>query len=433
MALAQKGRVAALDESVLSGLQIRVAVLCGLVQMLDGYDLSAIGLAVPALIKAWALPPAAFTLAFALSSVGIMVGAMLSGPVADRIGRKPVLLVSVALFGVFSLLSAYAASLDMLVALRFLTGIGIGGAMPTTVALTSDYAPARWRTSLVMFMFTGNTIGAFAAGQIAALILPGWGWQGIFYVGGVVPLAMLLVLPFVLPESPQFQRGARPASAKANPVLGLFEGGLATSTVMLWAIFLINLLNMYLISYWLPTVLNLGGLTPAEAAVSASYYSAGAILSTLLLGPMISRFGAERVLGLSLTLGALCIGVVALVPLPYGATMVLLFAAGGGFVGSQLGLNGFAAAVYPIAMRSTGIGWALGVGRLGGIAGPIVGGALLGLGFPPAEIMLFAGGPGLLTAALVTALGRHRRRRVPDALSSGAAVAGAANAALPRS
>ncbi len=134
----------------------------------------------PSLTKAWSLPPSAFTMAFALSSVGIMVGAMLAGPVADRVGRKPVLLASVALFGLFSLASAWAPSLPVLVALRFFTGIGIGGAMPTTVALTSDYAPDRWRTSTVMFMFTGNTIGGFFAGQIAAQILPGWGWQGIF-------------------------------------------------------------------------------------------------------------------------------------------------------------------------------------------------------------------------------------------------------------
>src|SRR5437868_2519278 len=136
------------------GLQLRVAMLCGLIQALDGYDLSAIGLAVPSLTKAWSLPPSAFTQAFALSSVGIMVGAMLAGPVADRFGRKPVLLLSVALFGLFSLFSAWATSLPILVALRFITGIGIGGAMPTTVALTSDYTPDRWRTSTVMFMFT---------------------------------------------------------------------------------------------------------------------------------------------------------------------------------------------------------------------------------------------------------------------------------------
>ena len=412
MAFAQRADSATSEGAGLSGLQIGVALLCGLIQMLDGYDLSAIGLVVPTLVHAWALPPAAFTQAFALSSVGIMVGAMASGPIADRFGRKPMLLFSVAMFGVFSLASAYAPSLQVLVIFRFLTGIGIGGAMPTTVALTSDYAPARWRTSLVMFMFTGNTIGGFFAGQVAAQILPTWGWQGVFMVGGIVPLVLLVVLFFVLPESPQFQGGARPASAKANPVSGLFHDGLALSTTMLWAIFLINLLNMYLISYWLPTVLHLGGLTPADAAFATSIYSAGAILSTLMLGPLITRFGAERVLALSLLLGSIFIAILATVPLSQAATLVVLFVAGGGFVGSQLGLNGFAASVYPVATRSTGIGWALGVGRIGGIAGPIVGGFMLSLGLPPTEVMLFACGPGLVTVLLVAVLGRHRRGQV---------------------
>ena len=305
------------DSQTFGGLQLRVAVLCGLIQALDGYDLSAIGLAVPSLTKAWSMPPAAFTQAFALSSVGIMAGAMLAGPIADRFGRKPVLLLSVALFGLFSLLSAWAPSLPILVALRFFTGIGIGGAMPTTVALTSDYTPDRWRTSAVMFMFTGNTIGGFFAGQIAAQILPRWGWQGIFYVGGIVPLVLLVVLIFILPESPQFQRGARPAGAQANPVSGLFADGLAVSTLLIWAIFLINLLNMYLIGYWLPTVLNLEGFSPADAAFAASIYSLGGIMITLLLGPVIARLGAERVLATSLLFGALCIGIVATVRMPH--------------------------------------------------------------------------------------------------------------------
>ena len=202
---------------------LRVAVLCGLVQMLDGYDLSAVGLAAPAVIKAWGVKPVELTAAFAFSSIGIMVGAMAAGPIADRFGRKPVLLASVALFGIFSLLTVWASSIFALVALRFFTGIGIGGAMPTTVALTSDYTSDRWRTSAVMFMFTGNTIGGFFAGQIAALILPGWGWQGIFMVGGVVPLVLLVLLFFVLPESAQFQPG-QPA-VKTNPVAGLFRDG----------------------------------------------------------------------------------------------------------------------------------------------------------------------------------------------------------------
>ena len=397
------------DFTKFGGVQLKVAILCGLIQMLDGYDLSAIGLAVPSLAKAWSLPPSAFTQAFALSSVGIMVGAMLAGPVADRFGRKPTLLISVALFGVFSLFSAWAESLTMLVLLRFLTGIGIGGAMPTTVALTSDYAPDRWRTSVVMFMFTGNTIGGFFAGQIAAQTLPRWGWPGIFYVGGVVPLVLLIVLVFALPESPQFQGGARPAAAKSNPVSGLFEDGLAVSTIVIWAIFLINLLNMYLIGYWLPTVLNLGGFTPADAAFATSMYAAGAILSTLLLGPVIARFGPERVLATSLVIGAICIAIVATAHLPPITMMIVLAIAGGGFIGSQLGLNGFCASMYPAETRSTGIGWALGVGRLGGIAGPVIGGALLSFGRPANEVLLYAAGPGVVTAALVLYLGYHRR------------------------
>ena len=363
------------DLQTFGGLQLRVAVLCGLIQALDGYDLSAIGLAVPSLTKAWAMAPSAFTQAFALSSVGIMVGAMGAGPIADRFGRKPVLLLSVALFGAFSLLSAWATSLQMLVALRFFTGVGIGGAMPTTVALTSDYTPDRLRASVVMFMFTGNTIGGFFAGQIAAQILPTWGWQGIFFVGGVVPLLLLVVLIFALPESPQFQGRARPASAAANPVSGLFADGLAVSTLLLWAIFLVNLLNMYLIGYWLPTVLNLGGFSPADAAFAASIYSAGGMLITLALGPAIARLGAERVLASSLLMGAICIYAVATVRLPHVWMMVVLFGAGAGFIGSQLGLNGLAASVYPAHLRSTGVGWALG-SVAWRIAGPIVGGVL---------------------------------------------------------
>ena len=382
---------------------VRVAVLCGLVQMLDGYDLAAVGLAAPAIIKAWGVKPVELTAAFAFSSIGIMVGAMAAGPIADRFGRKPVLLASVALFGIFSLLTVWVSSIFALVAMRFFTGIGIGGAMPTTVALTSDYTSDRWRASAVMFMFTGNTVGGFVAGSIAALILPSWGWPGIFLLGGVVPLALLVLLFFVLPESAQFKPGQ--AVAKINPVAGLFRDGLTASTLLLWAIFLINLLNMYLIGYWLPTTLTLGGLSPQAAAFAASIYSAGAIVSTLLLGPAIARFSAGRVLAISFVIGAISIAVVGGAHLSYGWTLAVLAVAGGGFIGSQLGLNGFAAAIYPTEVRSTGIGWALGVGRLGGILGPVIGGILLGAGLPPNNVLLFASGPALVTAALVIWLG----------------------------
>ena len=388
---------------------ILVPVLCGLVQMLDGYDLSAIGLAVPSLVKAWGLPPASFTQTFALSSIGIMVGAMVAGPVADRFGRRPMLLVSVLLFGVFSLLSAWAPSLPVLVALRFLTGIGIGGAMPTTIALTADYVPDRWRATIIMFMFCGNTLGGFLAGQIAAATIPVYSWNGIFFIGGIVPLLLLPVLYFVLPESRQFRTVVASTKALPNPVSGLFKDGLMPLTLLLWLIFLLNLLDMYLISYWLPTVLNLSGLAPAAAAYSASMYAAGGVISTIALGVLLSRFRSEWVLACNLCLGVACVATVATAHLAGLPLYIVLFGAGGGMVGSQLGLNGFAAAAYPVALRSTGVGWALGVGRLGGIFGPILGGTLLGLGFSPLSIMLFVCGPGSVTILSLLVLERVRR------------------------
>ncbi len=390
------------------GTQIKVAVLCALIQTLDGYDLATIGLAVPSLTKAWNLPPTAFTWAFLFSSVGIMVGALFAGPIADRVGRKPVLLVGVAFFGIASLLSAYAQSLTVLVVLRFFTGLGIGGAYPTTVALTSDYTSDRWRASVVMFMFTGASLGGFFAGQVAALVLPHWGWQGIFLVGGIVPLVLLALLIFILPEAPQYQGGARPASVKTNPVGGLFEEGRTFTTLVVWAVFLLNLLNLFLVGYWLPTVLHLGGRTPAEAAFISSMFQAGGVLVTLALGPAMARFGAERVLALCLLLGVVCFALTAL-PLSYSEVMLVVAGAGAGVIGSQLGLNGYVAAIYPAALRSTAIGWALGIGRLGGIAAPVLGGALLGFGLPPDKVMLFACGPGLVSTILVLVLGQHRR------------------------
>ena len=162
----------ALENQRFGGLQFRVALLCSLVQALDGYDIGAIGMAVPSLTHAWNVPGAAFSITFVMSSVGILVGALASGPAADRFGRKPALLVSTAIIGVFSLVSALSTSIDQLVIYRFLTGIGIGGIMAVTVGLTSDYCSQRYRATIIMMMFCGNPLGGFVGGQIVAQLLP---------------------------------------------------------------------------------------------------------------------------------------------------------------------------------------------------------------------------------------------------------------------
>ncbi|MFL5285136.1 MAG: MFS transporter [Rhodopila sp.] len=237
-------------------------------------------------------------------------------------------------------------------------------------------------------------------------------WNAAFAVGGAAPLA---ILPFllVLPESHQLRHAHATQDAPRNPIAGLFSGGLAQTTLLLWAIFLFNLLSMYLIGYWLPTVLNLGGLSPAEAAATASYGAAGGIISTMALALLLARFRPEWVLACSVGLGMIAIAGIVLGRAEGLMLDALVFCTGAGFVGSQLGLNGFAAAAYPTALRSTGVGWALGVGRLGGILGPILGGVLLGLKFSPSAVLLSVLVPGSLTVAAITILGGTRSASSP--------------------
>jgi MFS transporter, AAHS family, 4-hydroxybenzoate transporter len=432
-----------LENQRLGPLQIRVAALCTLVQICDGYDINSIGVAVPQLTHAWNLPGPAFTTAFVWSSIGILVGALSSGPIGDRTGRKPLLLASIALFGVASLLTAFAGSLTMLAVLRFFTGVGIGGAMPGTVALTGDYTPQRWRATVIMATFTGAPIGGFLCGQVAGLLLPSFGWPGIFIVGGIVPLLIFVALVFWLPESPRFlaakdaltprqtallqrldlrpgQSAATLDLANANPIAMLFGKGYALQTVLLWIVFFCSLMNLFLFAYWLPQVLHLTGLTPAEAARASSYRDLGAIFAVLYLGYLIDRSGPERALALHYAAGIIFIGAIALFAMPYALLAIVIFLAGMTIIGSQTGANATAGALYPARMRTSGIGWALGIGRLGGIAAPMLGGWLLSLGLPPREIFLSACGFALI-AAVATALLVFRGERTQQLVASQAA------------
>jgi AAHS family 4-hydroxybenzoate transporter-like MFS transporter len=424
----------ALENQRIGGLQIRVAALCTVVQVCDGHDINSIGMAVPSLTHAWNLAGPAFSQAFIASSVGILVGALSSGPIGDRFGRKPLLLASIAILGLASLFSAFATSLGMLSILRFFTGIGIGGAMPGTVAITGDYTPQRWRATIIMITFIG--------GQAVAALLPHFGWPVIFILGGVVPLLMVPVLAIWLPESPRFlasrpnlsarqmvmlrdlgvTRGVGTAPhadvAAGNPIRMLFGEGYALQTVLLWVIFFCSLMNLFLFAYWTPQVLHLIGLSPADAVFASSLRDFGAMFAVLYLGVLIDRFGPQRMLALHYAAGAVFIAAVALVALPYAILLVVLFLCGLTIVGSQTGANAACGALYPARMRTSGIGWALGIGRLGGIAAPALGGWLLARGLPPTQIFLsaciFALIAAAATAMLVLCVPRRERLTVEE-------------------
>ena len=427
---------AALENQRLGGLQFRVAALCTLVQMCDGYDVNSVAWAVPSLIRDWHLPPSTFAIAFLWSSIGIMVGALSAGPIGDRFGRRPLLLASLAIFGIASLLTAVVGSLSMLSLLRFFTGIGIGGGFSGAAALTGDYTPHRLRATMIMATFTGAPLGGFLGGQIVALLLAEWGWRMIFVLGGIFPLALLPVLVLWLPESPRFLAAERDLSARSaallrrlditsaqsdavdvarsNPIWMLFGQGYALQTVLLWIIFFCSLLESLLVRLLDADGTDLIGISPAQAVFAASLRDLGAIFAVLYLGLAIDRIGPERALALHYAAGAVFIAVIALFALPYSVLSVIIFLAGMTTIGSQTGVNGACGKLYPARMRTSGIGWALGIGRLGGIVAPILGGYLLAVGLPPTRIFLVACLFALIAAA-ATSLLVFRNTRVASA------------------
>jgi MFS transporter, AAHS family, 4-hydroxybenzoate transporter len=426
----------ALENQQLGGLQIRVAAICGLIQMCDGYDVGSIGWAVPSLTHAWNIAPPAFALAFLWSNIGVMAGALAAGPIGDRLGRKPLLLISVALFGLASLASAVAPSLGFLAGTRFFTGAGIAGAFAGTVALTGDYTPQRLRATMIMVMFTGAPIGGFIGGQVVALLLhEGFGWPIIFIIGGAFPLVLWLVTAFWLPESPRFlaakadlaprhrallrRLDIAPIAGEAhsidlaygNPVKMLFGEGFALQTTLLWIIFFCSLLNLFLFVFWLPEVLHLIGMTPAQSVFATSLHALGGIAAVLYLGWAIDRFGTRRSLAVHYAAGIVFIALISAgTLLPYLALLAVIFLGGVTVIGSQTGLNGACGKLYPARMRTSGYGLATGVGRLGGIAAAPLGGYLLARGLPPTHIFLSACLFALIAAVATAFLALPGRR-----------------------
>jgi AAHS family 4-hydroxybenzoate transporter-like MFS transporter len=396
------------------------------VQICDGYDLNSVAWAVPSLIREWHMAPSTFTAAFMWSSIGIMVGALSAGPIGDRLGRRPLLLASLTIFGLASLLTAFVDSLGMLSVLRFFTGIGIGGGFSGAAALSADYTPQRLRATMIMATFTGAPLGGFLGGQIVALLLARFGWPMIFVLGGVFPLLLVVVLARWLPESPRFLAARQNLSprdaallrrldiapaqtdavdvARGNPVRMLFEPQYALQTVLLWTIFFCSLLNLFLFAYWMPTVLTMIGMSPAQAVFASSLRDFGAIFAALYLGMAIDRIGPERSLALHYAAGAVFIAAIAMLALPYAILCITTFLAGMTIIGSQTGANGTCGKLYPARMRTSGLGWAFGVGRLGAIIAPILGGYLLAVGLPPTQIFLSACVFALIAAAATALL-----------------------------
>ena len=429
-----------IDSRPLSGFQLQTIVLCGLVLLLDGFDTQAMGFLVPPIADELGIPLSAFGPVLSAGLVGLMFGAMAAGPIADRWGRKWAVIGSAFVFGGFSLLTARADTLNELVIMRFLTGLGLGGAMPNVVSLASEYAPKRLQPILVTLIFVGMGGGAVLASIVGGALIPVYGWRSVFYVGGVLPIVLAVILIKILPESVRFLTakgndpeqvaqiirriapelaGAPIAPALASerregaPVKHLFTEGRLAGTILLWIPFFMNLLILYFILSWLPSLLRQAGMPITAGITAVLSFSIGGIVGTILQGPLMKALGTYPAMVLEFVLSLALVITASQIFANFQVMMAVTFILGVTVQGAQAGLNALAAMYYPTAIRSTGVGWALGIGRIGSIIGPIIGGMMLGLQWTPQQIFMAGAIPALLAVLAVIASGQLLGKNSP--------------------
>jgi AAHS family 4-hydroxybenzoate transporter-like MFS transporter len=431
-----------IEQQPVGRFQIGLLLTCAAVLFLDGFDTQAIGYVAPVLAKEWGLTKGALGPVFSAGLFGLMIGALIFGPLADRIGRKKIIILSSLAFGIGTLATAFITEVNTLLVIRFLTGLGLGGAMPNAVAMTSEFSPHRRRATMVMVMFCGFSVGAALGGLLAAALIPQFGWRSVFVVGGLAPLLLVPILLLRLPESVRFLALTGRAHERVAqllglinpkvtfapgtqfivhepelagiPVLHLFRDGRTPVTLLLWVVFFMSLLVLYFLSNWLPTVLNDLGASVSEAAAIGSMLQVGGVVGTFALGSIIDRF-SFRALALVYFVAVFAVGAIGQLGHSVVFVTLAIFATGFCIVGGQIAANALAATYYPTSVRATGVGWALGIGRVGSIVGPLVGGALLTAKWSTGSVFIAAA-----TAALCAALAAFALSRLAGMGGSGA-------------
>ncbi len=424
-----------IDLRPVTELQVRVALLCALTIFLDGIDVIVIGLVAPSLAAAIGVSVTSFGPVFGIGQAGVLVGVLTFGPLGDRFGRKRLVIASMILFATFTLLTIWTTSFNELMVVRFLTGLGLGGAAPNAVALTSEFAPKRLRAAFVSLQWAALPLGGVAVGLMSSVLITQWGWQSLFYIGSVVPLFLAAALVFILPESVSFllARGLDTGSVRKTvarlapdlpadpdtrdvvnteklpgaPMKHLFTEGRAGVTLLLWVPFFTSFMILIFITSWIPTLLRANGLSVAQAGFAIALNSFGSFIGSASVGRLMDRFGAYRVLIPTFVLASIAAGLLGFSLTNLGSAALAIITLSGFFAGaSQAGVIALAAVVYPVAIRSTGVGWAMAIGRFGAVVGPILGGLLLGWQWRADQILLVIAVPELIGALCVFLVGK---------------------------
>jgi AAHS family 4-hydroxybenzoate transporter-like MFS transporter len=418
-----------IDQRRMSAVQWLLLGLCFLVVAADGMDVAIMGFLAPSILQEWGGSRASFGIVMSAAPFGLVLGALIAGPASDRFGRKTMLILSVLLFGIFTIGTAFTHDLTQMAALRLLTGLGLGAAMPNSTTLLSEYVPHRSRSLLIAVMFTGFNLGSGVVGFVAAWLIPLHGWRSVLLAGGALPLLLIPFLLVLLPESARFMIVRRYPADRISAVLGricrtrfaagttffapepplvtkrpigvLFSQGYTLMTISLWVTYFMGLLVIYLLTGWLPTLIKDAGLPISTAANVTAMFQIGGTVGAILVGWAMDRAKPTRVIGVAYAAGALCILCVGAGGAMSGMLALLVAAAGFCMSGAQTGLNAFAPTCYPTVARATGVSWMLGMGRFGSIVGSMVGGLLLTMGWGFSAIISLLAVPAVLAGLAV--------------------------------
>ncbi|MFT8245087.1 MFS transporter [Roseomonas sp. BN140053] len=417
-----------IDDRPVSALQVAVIAMCGLVNFFDGIDTQSIGVAAPFIARSLGLPIPSLGPVFSAALLGAAVGAISFGAIADKVGRKRLLIVAALMIGVFTLLTAFAGSFETLLLCRFLAGIGLGGATPCVISLTAEYTPKRHRASFVTLMWAFFPLGAMVGAFVNSRLIPEFGWQAIFYLGGFVPLLIAVILAIWLPESLKFLIAQRGNTGAARGILrrmgntgvtndtvltvdedqvhrtsfqAVFRDGRAVGTVLLWVTFFMGFGVLALVTLWTPALMGMSGVSPADTAFVVAFNGLGGFIGQGSAGRLIERFGIVPAM-----VPALILGCIATVGLGYSVDSVPAAALCIGLVGLFVGIGtggaiALAAELYPTFIRGTGVGLAMAVGRVGQVCAPAIVGMMLGFGMPPSQVMFVAGAATFVGALFV--------------------------------
>lgn len=417
-----------IDNAPMNRFRMTIFGLCVFVMMLDGFDTQAVAFVAPSLAAEWNLEPATLGMIFSSALLGAIIGAFGMGIVSDRLGRHRALMLSVTWFGLFNLACAFATSVEMFLVLRFLCGLGLGGVVPNLIALVAEYAPRRRRAMLISIAWAGFALGAVIGGVLAIPLLANFTWHSIFVLGGVLPLLTVPLVALLVPESIKFlnltaanrsavaeiMRKVDPAGAygpgteftAAEPALPssgvgeLFRNGRALGSIFLCLALFMSLLLVYLFLNWIPLLLRQSGLSLSNALLGTVIFNLAGILGSIICGFVVDRSGrhAVRILLATYVLAGLAVISIGAAPAEFGPIMATIFLSGFLIIGVQLPLQAVIAAYYPTAIRGTGIGWSQVVGRTGSLFGPLLGGALVGLGLTPSQLFQVSSAAPFLAA-----------------------------------